>query len=507
MRKKASDKSIKNKSILIFLSIICFIALFESIGFSAFQQNLVINDITSSFRLQTDIRITGVSYAEEGAFIHDASTNYEEYNKDNISSSINLPYADSSVTYKVKITNIGNVEMGIYSLSGLPNNLDYEVLDYELGKDKLCETKSGIEQCKLGIEDYVNIKIKYKEGMYNSSNTTYDFTLKFDFESFHPVTADNNIINYISNYPTEVMNKATLKFNFDESSNMELAIYVSSQQVDYEYENGEVTLRNVEGPVEIKGENKESLLLIPGSTISGYFNNVRWFHSSYQKTRLVFTTKDRLPSTAVNKDSSSGPYNICAEEGNEDAITIYVNNETIYIAATGNTIKFGEDVSGLFSGANIKKTIAEIVIDEGVTVIGSDAKIFDFMFKEASAMTQEQINNFLKVFEGANPTSMNQTFYGLSTITSLDLSPFDFGPNATYSTGFLNQTFYNDRKLITIYVKSSYQLPSNIGTQQGTFTNCNKLVGGNGTGFNNKNVSSQYARIDTSSTPGYFTAK
>lgn len=490
------------KTIIIFSIIFVIIALFETIGYAAFQQKLAIDDILSSVRIQADIRITDISYADNNAFIHDASTNYDEFNKNSISSGIVLPHADSSVTYKVKITNIGNNEMGIYSLSGLPSNLDYEILDYSLGIDKLCDYTSGSSQCKLGIDDYVNIKIKYKTGMYDSNNTSHNFTLNFDFEPFHTVTVDSSIRSYVSNVPSEVMNKSTLKFNFDESSNMELELYILSEKVDYEYANGEITARNVDGPVEIKGKKTEALLLVSGPTISTYLNTARWLHSSYPKTRLVFTTKDRLPSTAV-----SGSYNACAEEGKEDAIMIYVNNETLYIAANGNAIKFGPDVSGMFSGNNIKKTITEIVVDEGMTIDGSEAKIFDWMFNGTEAISDSQINNFLKIFEGANPTSMNSMFMNLKQIEVLDLSPFKFSSDAQYGNAFLNATFSGDTNLRTIYADSSFNSPSLTGIQQGTFGNCANLVGGNGNTFNSSKVSSQYARIDSDSTPGYFTAK
>lgn len=494
-----------SKSILIFIIAISFIAIFETICYAAFQQNLAINDITSSVRVQADIRITSLAYADTNPFIHNASTSYADYNKNNISSSINLPYADSSVTYKVKIKNIGNVEMGIYSLTGLPDNLDYEVLDYELGKEKLCETKNKEEQCKLGIEDTINIKIKYKDGMYNSSNTTYDFTLDFDFEQFHSVTNTNNIASHISNVPSEVMNKSTLLFNFDNAVNLE--IYVSGEKVNYNYESGTVTVNNIAGPVEIKGEEGESLTLVDGQKMQTYFNAVRWLQGSYAKTRIVFTTKDRLPSTAISSSGGTGPYYACADEGKEDSIIIYVNNETIYVAAEGNRIKFGENVSSMFSGNNIKKTLLEIVIDDGMTLDGSNAKVFDWMFNGAEVLPDSQINNFLQAFEGANPTSLNGAFMNLKQVETLDFSPFVFKNNVQYSTVLFNATFSGDTKLKTIYVKSTYELPTSAGTQNSTFSQNLSLVGGAGFTYDSSKVSSQYARINTPTTPGYFTAK
>ena len=39
------------------------------------------------------------------------------------------------------------------------------------------------------------------------------------------------------------------------------------------------------------------------------------------------------------------------------------------------------------------------------------------------------------------------------------------------------------------------------------FTGCTNLVGGNGTTYDSTKVDKTYARIDTASTRGYFTAK
>ena len=39
------------------------------------------------------------------------------------------------------------------------------------------------------------------------------------------------------------------------------------------------------------------------------------------------------------------------------------------------------------------------------------------------------------------------------------------------------------------------------------FEDCKKIVGGNGTTYNSSYTDKTYARIDTASTPGYFTAK
>ena len=115
---------------------------------------------------------------------------YQDYNINNISSGIRLPEEDSSVTFNVEITNIGNAEVGIVDITGLPDNLTYELLDYEL-KERICDRDS---QCSLGIKKYIQIEVKYKtdengnaSAYYDKNNTYYDIVLDFDFQQFYPI--------------------------------------------------------------------------------------------------------------------------------------------------------------------------------------------------------------------------------------------------------------------------------------------------------------------------------
>ena len=52
----------------------------------------------------------------------------------------------SYITYKVTITNIGNAEMGIFQINGLPEGVSYEITDYDL-KDKI--SSELILLCKI----------------------------------------------------------------------------------------------------------------------------------------------------------------------------------------------------------------------------------------------------------------------------------------------------------------------------------------------------------------------
>ena len=124
---------------IVLLVVICL-----SIGYSAFCSKLSISKTVTKVRLKENIRITDISI---DSVSNSGVSKYNEYNKENITVGVYLPQDNSSVTYKVEVTNFGNMEMGILDITGLPNNLDYEITNYELGT-KICDSTNT---CKLGI--------------------------------------------------------------------------------------------------------------------------------------------------------------------------------------------------------------------------------------------------------------------------------------------------------------------------------------------------------------------
>ena len=186
--------------------IIALFIVLLSIGYSAFGTTLNISGATVDVRIDADIRVTGINIdsASNGGI-----STYEDYNVSNISMGANLPNSNSTLTYKVKVTNFGNVEMGIYAINNLPSNLEYELSDYTL-QDKICVNG----QCSLGIIKEFYITIKYKDGGYDSSNTIYPLNLDIDFRSFHQVTYEG--FTSTSGYPKEVIDGGDLIVNFIE---------------------------------------------------------------------------------------------------------------------------------------------------------------------------------------------------------------------------------------------------------------------------------------------------
>ena len=77
------------------------------------------------------------------------------------------------VIYKIEVTNYGNTYVGIYSIEGLPENLDFEIIDYNL-QEPLCNING---KCNNYATKVFYIK-------FSGSNTTETFTLNFNFKIF-----------------------------------------------------------------------------------------------------------------------------------------------------------------------------------------------------------------------------------------------------------------------------------------------------------------------------------
>ena len=77
----------RNNRLLYFGSIIVvIIVVFLSVGFSAFLNQLFIDDISLNVRVDRDIRVSGVRVDS----VNDATSYYEDYNVSNISGRLGL---------------------------------------------------------------------------------------------------------------------------------------------------------------------------------------------------------------------------------------------------------------------------------------------------------------------------------------------------------------------------------------------------------------------------------
>ena len=234
----------KYKKIYVF--IIMFLVCSLSIGFSAFESNVVVGDIAATVRVQENIRITEFNYYSATGLATASSNNYAE---ELLISNINLPNADSTITYQVTVTNYGNTEMGIYEFTNLPSNLTYEVSDYTM-QDKICDSAAN---CALGAIKSFYLTIKYAENSYDSLNTNYSLNIGVEFRGFHAVTYKNITDN---GFPAYIIDGGTLSINITDTLEYNPTIYVDGialEPSEYSFVDGLLIYENVSGAVEVNG--------------------------------------------------------------------------------------------------------------------------------------------------------------------------------------------------------------------------------------------------------------
>ena len=233
----------KNNLKYFYFITIALTIVFLSIGFSAFQNKLAIENINAVVRIDKDIRVTKVGVDS----VNNATSYYEDYNTSNISSSIVLSNSNSYVIYEVEIHNFGNIAMGISSASIDNDNLNFEFLDYNL-KDKICDNN----QCSLGIKKTIKIKVSYKDGA-NINNEENNFVLSFKFSRFYNISY-NNIPESV-NFPTEIIEDDTLNLNIINKEDYYIKIFMNNKLLykdkDYQYSNDNLILPNISGDIRI----------------------------------------------------------------------------------------------------------------------------------------------------------------------------------------------------------------------------------------------------------------
>ena len=181
----------------LFPIFIVIYVLFISVGFAAFRDNMRVTDISATVTPVKKIQITDFQYRNSTG---GSSSTSEWYSYTHTDARMTLPEG-STVTYMVEVSNIGNVDMGILKITGLPSNLQATYTDYTLG-EKLCSN----DRCNTVVKKQFLITIGYKTGGYNSNQMSYNLSLDYDFESFHNVYYETNNIGYIINGGNKTFN-------------------------------------------------------------------------------------------------------------------------------------------------------------------------------------------------------------------------------------------------------------------------------------------------------------
>ena len=257
----------------------------------------------------------------------------------------------------------------------------------------------------------------------------------------------------------------------------------------------------------------------------------------------IYTENTSIKAIKVVNTLPNNVKTIDVSEAKDESIKAYFDNGTIYLYTILPKIILNSNCEGTFAYLRELSEIDTKNFDTSkVTSMGC-------MFYKCSSLTSLDVSNFdtsnvtdmdsmfygchkltsldVSKFDTTNVTSMSDMFYGCSSLTSLDLSNFDTS-NVTnmddmfYDCGSLTSLdvsnsdtskvtnmygmFEGCSKLKTIYASNKFNT-SQVSDSNYMFSYCTSLVGGNGTTYNSSYTDKTYARIDSSSTPGYFTSK
>ena len=455
--------------------------------------------------------------------------------------------------------------MGIYSISGLPSNLTYEISDYKL-HDKICDSTGG---CSLGITKLITLTIKYKDGGFNSSSTEYNLKIDFDFRKICKISY-SDIYSY--NYPEEVISGGKLEMQFVNSSTQKkVNIYMDGTELArdrYSYSDGYLILDNITGDIVIEWGIS---FLYDGDTFSitlkNFVNNTTDATYSSQDSKITYigfyeeklpegytvNSLNALPKVSVSEDNKIHAYN------DNGKIIVYSKNiiatkESMY-SMFRNMINLKEinllqlDTSRCTS---MQSTFAYTSSLETLDLSLLDTSNVDNMLAMFHATGNENLQLDLSNFDTSKVTNMNQMFKNLDA-KNLDVSSFDTSNvtdmgymfyemtkleslnisnlntskveifDHTFSRLYLMQEldvssfdtksvtnmvkmFSSCNALKTIYVGDNWDT-TNVSDSTSMFADSFNLVGEKGTTYDSNYVDITYARVDSVENKGYLTYK
>ena len=277
-----------------------------------------------------------------------ASSSNLEFDFDNLTSNITLSNSDSYVTYQIDVDNYLSKNMGIYSITGLPDNLEYEIVnDYNI-KEKLCDASNGITP-QTG---QILLKIKYKDGGYSSGNTSYNLDLDFVFKEVYNITysgiySANNYPNTVNlnnfpvdinsiHYPTQIMQDDTMEIEFYPH----IPTSVSVDGATSSYEKPSLTISGATGDVTVSNLSRGEFIVFdhPDSYSFTGNNNIDTGIQLFSTTnndkdfRVSFT----IDSRDNNQESMATLFNSMDESGSPwPGIMFRIDNGIYMIESNG----------------------------------------------------------------------------------------------------------------------------------------------------------------------------
>ena len=190
-------KFFQGKMKILIMIAFLFLFFFNTVAYSGLASKLAITS-EAMFRPITDIRVTGIKLVSAS---NGAIENYSpKYNVDTTTTGFTLPSANSEITYKITVTNYGNVKQTIYKFiknSVSAEGLNVKVTDFtSVCTDENCSSKNsdftivhpeGDSSSESNVKEFL---ITFTTT--NPSSTTINIIEKYDFRPLYYISYDAN---------------------------------------------------------------------------------------------------------------------------------------------------------------------------------------------------------------------------------------------------------------------------------------------------------------------------
>lgn len=467
------NKFNKKMMLSIFSIYIFFFIAFLTVGFSAFETELVMKDVEVQVKF-TDADAV-ISNFKSTPFGSGGIASNTDYNYNRIYGDIILPDETSSVTYEVQVTNLGGAKIGIYDLTGLNENLDYELSGYDL--QDVLKDENG--EYKLGTTITFHITIKYAENA-TVTNESQPFNMLVDFRPFYSVTYHG--VPGEELFPAEIMEGTDLVINTELVAINRMKITQDTVFLTYGehyfYNETEkvLTVVNVEGDLLLSYRNITYLANLSSPTAffkeDAYKTKIK---NIYFENHINIPNDDTLVKTydlAQNGDGSITGWLVDNKDGTYDlyigsVYDIYTKNfENAFSYMTGlrgisfKNLNTSESISFSYT---FYKTLIE-TLDLSTFNTASAESMID-MFGDMTELESLDVSNF----NTENVTKMWYMFGGLSKITELDISTFD-----TSKVENMGYMFSGMSNLETLKLGPNFNT-ANVTTMEYMFNGLSKL--------------------------------
>ena len=464
----------KSKTNFRIFLLFCFSIIGLTVGYSALNEEIKITG-EAFIRPIKDVRITDVRLSEK---TNEGEFNYNNFNINSINVGASLPNTNSTVTYEVDISNIGNVPVIVKSITpeyGSNSNIEYVIDGIEVG-ETVINTNANKTGDDMGKPTTIKVTIKYKSGVTTvPTDPSASLKLTFEFEnaiksilanSGYGVTSVFNNTNITKDKIETIKFKGTIDVPKDisEDNIWDASLNKDSSVIAYYTVNNDTGLYNVV----IGGYGK--VQFPPNSFyLFGDYKNLKTINfgdyidtSKVTKMGHMFYDCAGLTNLDVSKFDTSkvtdmsymfGGYTGCKSLkelnlSNFDTSNVIMMNNMFHNCDSLQSLDLSNfdtskvtDMSWMFmrcgslENLNMNGFITSNVTDMSRMFCGCEKLIslsvshfntekvtnMDLMFDFCSSLTSLDVSNFIT----SKVTSMSQMFNYCLSLTSLDLSSFD----------------------------------------------------------------------------------